>query len=203
MVDKEFIFETSNHQKIKIFMVLILVLILVIGTSAAVYSTFKESIQKSNSFKAAKSIIKNEIIALTPLGLFYIGFFGGFFFIFAPVELLFLKGLDNGNNPILMVILVLTGVLLSQAVNYFLGSRFSSVMLNFISKRKVYKVRITMNNYGNYAILFFSILPLPIDVLTFALGITRYNLLRLYVFLFLGNATKFTAIALAYYFFLK
>lgn len=188
---QKFINEISNHQKIKIFVISIVIAIVLIGLSVAIFSTFKSPILSSQPFKNTKSFVENEVLKLTPIGLFYLSFFGGFFFLFSPIELLFLKSLANGNQILFTLTLVMAGTLLAQAVNYFIGSRFSKIVFNIISKKRVYKAKRAVNKYGKYAIFLFSLLPLPIDILTFALGIAKYNLLRLYVFLFIGNLIKF------------
>ena len=203
MINKEYIYEISNFQKVKVFIISLILLTLIIGITIVSFTTFKEAINSSAPFIVIKDIIKNEITKLTPIGLFYLSLFGGLFFAFSPIELLFIKGLYNGNQIILSSILVIAGTLVSQFVNYFIGSRFSKLVFNFISIKKVYKTKRIINKYGSISILFFSILPLPVDILSFGLGITRYNLPRLFTYVFIGSIIKLIAISLFFKFILN
>ena len=193
-----FVQESSNRQKIKIFFVSLLLLIVIVSTITFAFLFFKESMDRSAPILALKSFINNEVKNVTPIGLFYLSFTGAFFFLFAPVELFFVIGLRHGNPVLISIFYVLAGMIPAHAVNYFVGSRFGSIILNFVSKKKVYGIRRKINKYGPYAILFFNILPLPADILTLALGMTKYNIIRLYTFMISGAIIKFTAIALFY-----
>ena len=194
MPDYCFIKETSNYQKLKVFFLSVLVAVVVIGAGIAVLTLYSEAITVSRPFRAIRGFVMQDISRFTPVGLFYLAFVGGLFFIPLPIEAFFFKGLLNGNPAMLSFFLVLAGILPSQAVDYFIGDRFSPVVMQFMSRKKVYKAKRWVNRYGPHAIFFFNVLPLPSPLLTFALGIAKYNPVRLYAFLVLGNIVKFGVI---------
>jgi len=194
----EFVKETSNKQKIRFFSISVLLLIILIIASFTLYSFFKDSINKSPSVKAFNNFIDDQVVKLTPIGLFYLCFIGSLFFLFAPLEAFFFLSLKAGSPIMLSLLFSMTGIILAHLINYFVGLKFGNFILNFMSKKKVYQTRRKINKYGIYTILIFNILPLPSDVLTFGLGITRYNILRLFVLTFIGNLIKFTFIVLSY-----
>ena len=66
--------------------------------------------------------------------------------------------------------------------------------MNFISKKKVYETRRFINRFGGYGVFLSNLSPLPAEILTFALGITKYNVYRLYTLQILGTVIKYVAI---------
>ncbi|HLC31799.1 MAG TPA: VTT domain-containing protein [Candidatus Nanoarchaeia archaeon] len=138
--------------------------------------------------------IKKDLVNTTPIGLFYGHFIGGIFFVPSADELIFYYGLSKGSPPFLLLIFALTGYMLSQVVNYFLGEKIGPHLMHFISKKKVYKTRRFVNKYGAYGIIIFNILPFPAPLLTFALGIAKYNKYRLYFLMLITKTIEYLAI---------
>ncbi|NOZ81402.1 MAG: VTT domain-containing protein [DPANN group archaeon] len=189
----EIIEEVSNSQNVKVLLVSILSLLLLIGLVFLVYS-YKEALVVQHSYEGVKELFEEDLANFTPLGLLILSFVGGFFFIPLPIEVFFFNGLLNGNSPWVSLLFVVIGYLPAQFINYVIGNRFASLVLTIFSRKKVYKVKRWVNRFGPYAIFGFNILPLPSPLLTFALGIANYNLLRLFFWMILGTILKYMVI---------
>ena len=196
-----FVYETSNYYKLKVFFVSLFVIVLILGFSISLFFSFREVLQGSSFFLESKEFFYRDIKDLTPIGMFYIGFFTALFFIPLPTELFFILSLNKGNSFVLTVSFLLAGFFVSQALNYYLGAKFSNFFLNLISKKKVYSIKRKVNKYGIYSIFAFNILPLPAPVLSFALGIAKYNVPKFAISLFVSNIIKFVILFLLYSFF--
>lgn len=134
----------------------------------------------------------------TPLGLFYGHFLGGLFFVPSADELIFYYGLLNGNSLLFSFIAALSGYLLAQLVNYVLGYNVGAFLLHLVSKRKVYRTKRWINKYGAYGIFVFNITPLPAPLLTFALGVTKYNFRRLFLITIVAKTLEYLVIIAAF-----
>lgn len=194
----EFVEETSNKQRLVVFFVSLFVVLLLLGSIITLYVIFRESINQSPSLHTFKTFVSNEVKSASPLGMFYVAFTGAFFFMFTPVEFFFALSLRNGNSPLLVLFFTLAGIIPAYLINYFIGAKAGGFILNFISKKRVYAARRKVNKYGVYAILLFSILPLPADLLTLGLGMTKYNILRLFSFILLGSLIKYGFLILVF-----
>lgn len=189
-----FIEEVSNKQKLKVFFVSLMFLTVVFAVFFMLFTFFSEGIYQSMSFQAIKEFFNEDIKKLTPLGLFYISFFGNLAFVTMPIEIPFFMSLTKGGPFFISLCFAMAGIIISQAINYVVGKKFSKIFFNFISPKKIYKIKRWVNNYGAYAIFGFNLLPLPSNELTFALGIAKYNSTRLFTLLVLGSIIKFFAI---------
>lgn len=190
----EFVMEVSNRQKIRVFFVSLLILI-VLFAIFLVFTTFlKEGIQQATSYQAVKGFFEKDIKKTTPLGIFYLSFFGNLLLIPLPIEIPFFIGLTKGNPFLFSLFLAIAGIIPSQAINYIIGTKFHKIIFTFISTKKIYKVKRWVDNYGAYALFGFHLLPLPSNELVFALGIAKYNITRLFFFILLGSIIKFSAI---------
>jgi len=193
MKDHYYIHEISNKPKIKFFLVTLILIIILTGATIAVIATF-DTLLTIPQVTSIKSAIYDEITSLSPAGLFYSGFFGGLFFLPIPQELFFYYSLTKG-HPILIAFLTINaGYLLAQAVNYFIGVKLNKPFMNLVSKKRLYKSRRFLNKHGAKAIFIFNFLPLPAPLLTFALGITRYNIYRMFFYTTLGTICKYLTI---------
>ena len=106
-------------------------------------------------------------------------------------ELFFYYGISKGSPIFLSLLMINAGFLLAQFVNYELGKKLNRFFLYFMSKKKLYKTRRFINKRGWVGVFLFNLLPLPAPLLTFALGITKYNIYRLFFFMVLGNIIKY------------
>src|SRR3989344_3666534 len=101
--------------------------------------------------------LKYNLINTTPIGLFYAHLIGSIFFVPSADELIFYYGLLNGNPVFFSFIAALTGYMLAQILNYFIGLKMSNFLLHIVSKKKVYQTKRLVNKYGVYGIFFFNI----------------------------------------------
>ncbi|MDO8508659.1 MAG: VTT domain-containing protein [Nanoarchaeota archaeon] len=196
MGDYYFVYETSNIKKIKVFAITLSVLIVVAFFAVTFQAKLYLAFQDSFIVNSIENLIEEEITELTPMGLFYAGVLGGSFIIPSPLEILFYLALSRGSDVLMSFLLLNLGLLLIQIVNYWLGAKFSPFILNFLSPKKVYKIRRLTNKYGAFLVFFVSLIPsLPYEVLTFALGIAKYNYYRLFILVTLGSLIKYAIIA--------
>ena len=197
-MEKEFYYikETSNKYKIRIFLTGLIVLMVFAGAIIAFVGTFNKLVLTFPGLELVKSITINEIKSSTSIGLFYTGLFGGLFFIPIPQEIFYYYGLLQNNSIILSLITVNAGFLLAQGINYFIGARLNNFFFQLTSKKRVYKVRRFINKHGAKGVFLFNLLPLPAPLLTFALGIAKYNIYRLFFYILLGTILKYGVIIL-------
>jgi len=193
MTDREFIYETSNYHKIKTFFAIVLAVMFLIGMIIAVRTVFDDALN-SESAQAFKHSVFLKIKDFTPTGLFFIGFGGALFFLPYSEEIFFILGLNNGNNPWISLFFIFAGVFPAHAINYWVGTRFSFAAMQFMSTKKIYKTKRMVNRWGPYAIFFCNLTPLPAPILSFSLGIAKYNTTRFWVFLVAGIVVKYMII---------
>ncbi|MFH0978680.1 MAG: VTT domain-containing protein [Candidatus Woesearchaeota archaeon] len=139
---------------------------------------------------------------ITPLKQFILGIISGIVFIPvpAPVELTFYIGLKQGNPVLLSMAAALLGFVIGSAISYLTGWKLSQQVVYLLSTRKIHAIRRKVNKYGAYAIILMNLVPAPSDVLSFSLGIVKYNAKRLFFFLMLAVIVKLIAIATFVYF---
>lgn len=186
--------ETSNGPKIKAFLITLLILIVLACTLLIFDDQFDNILSKVPVIYDSKNYILAEVEELSPAGLLYAGFFGGLFFVPIPQELLFYYALLKGNAIFLSFVTVNIGFLIAQLANYSLGSRLNKFFFNIISKKKLYSTRRFINHHGGKGVFLFNLLPLPAPLLTFALGIAKYNIYRLFFYMILGTLLKYSII---------
>ena len=197
----EFIEESSNYHRIKVFVFTLFITLIVASILISVSTVYKDAIGSSAPFLVLRYFILEDIKNSTPIGLLYIGFFTAIFFNPLPTEVFFVLGLIKGNPILLSSFFILLGFFASQAVNYFLGAKFSNFFLQFISKTKVYQAKRKVNKYGGLMIMIFNLLPLPAPLLSFALGIAKYNRTRFAVYFFISNIIKYLIVIGLFLFF--
>jgi membrane protein DedA with SNARE-associated domain len=142
--------------------------------------------------------LTENIKNLTLWGLFLAHLIGGIFFVPSPDEIIFYYGLIKGNNYFLALVFSTTGYMIAQLLNYWVGKKISPLIMHVISKKKVYETRRFVNKYGSIGIFIFNFLPFPGPLLTFALGIARYNAIRLFALTLLGKICKYAALILIF-----
>ncbi len=202
MGDYEFIQENSSWAKLWVLItsLLILFIILILGVF---FSTFFYEILYSIPYvNSWVSFITLNIKSLTLFGLFLAHLLGGIFFVPSPDEIIFYYGLIKGNNYFLALLFSSIGYMLAQVLNYYLGKKISPIIMHLISKKKVYDTRRYVNKYGAWGIFIFNFLPFPAPLLTFALGIARYNFTRLFVLTLVGKLAKYLLLIIVHALFL-
>ena len=115
-----FIHENSHIPKIKTFAFLLVALLVLLFTAlffSRITFIIYETIPFSHSIIQG---IKQDVIHITPAGLFYAHFIGGIFFVPSPDEAIFYFGLLQGNPLFISFCAAITGYMLAQVLNYFL-----------------------------------------------------------------------------------
>jgi len=198
MHDYHFIQENSHKKKIKALIITSAALIIILISGLFISNLWYEIIDAVPSIGKVISSVKTDVISTTPLGLFYANFIGGIFFVPSPDEVIFYYGLVKTHLIFLSLIASISGFMLAQLVNYYLGLTISPFILHIVSKKKVYSTRRFINKYGSYGVFLFNFLPFPAPLLTFALGIAKYNFYRLFLITFLGKLCKYALIILLF-----
>lgn len=183
--------ENSPVRKIKGLVFFILVSVIFLFLVFLVYKSWNNIIQTTPIVNKVMVSLKYNLVNTTPIGLFYGHFIGGIFFVPSADELIFYYGLLSGNPPLFSFFAALTGYMLAQILNYLAGSKMSTFILHIVSKKKVYRTKRWINKYGAYGVFFFNITPLPAPLLTFALGVTKYNFRRLFIIMILAKSLEY------------
>lgn len=196
------IFAYNRGRKIA-FGLSIIIGALAIAAFVAVYALF---LRDSDFFliaavNSAWKSISASIADSTLLGAFYTALIGGLFFVFMPLEVLFARFLGTGNPFLLVLLVFISGLVVSYTINYLVGMKLSGISKKIISPRKFYKTKNILNRYGAAAVYIFNALPLPSQPLAAILGVFRYNRTRFYVFFLLGQLTKYIVIGLGAHYF--
>jgi membrane protein YqaA with SNARE-associated domain len=197
MGDYEFVFETSRKEKVRAFVISLIVVLIIFAISGILGEKFLSYVLSSSQdkgFAFAKEAVTNVSLS----GLFWISFLGTSIFVPMPIELFYWISLTKSNGVILSFLIATLGFVLMQMINYWLGLKLSPFFMNILSKKKVFKIRRTVNKYGMWAVFALNVIPSPSELLTFALGLTKYNFTRLFVVLSLATAIKYGAMALFY-----
>lgn len=148
-----------------------------------------------NSFFAG---IANEVQNLTLTGAVYTSFFGGLFFVFMPLEIVFILFLGKGYSPALLTTIYLIGIVASYSINYFIGMKVSSFSKKVITYKKFYQIKSLLNKYGAWLIFVFNAFPFPSQPLSAILGVFKYSKPKFIFFVMLGQFVKYLVISLSY-----
>lgn len=190
-----FIYENSNFYKIKVFTFVFIFILILLALLIAFRETLWQAAKQNNLIQSIISLTKLKSVELTVSDLFFTGLLGGLFFIMMPLEVMFYSSIIKGSSPLLSIFMMVSGFVLAQAINYYIGIKFSPLVMNFVSKKKVYSVRRFINKHGSYGVFLINLSPLPSEILTFALGIAKYNSYRMFTFVILGTLLKYFTIA--------
>lgn len=191
MAEYYFISENGYWEKVKTLIILISLIIFVLAIGILFSTIWYSLVTAIPVIGTLAGLVRASIVETTPMGLFYGHFLGGIFFVPSPDEVIFYYGLLKGNSFILALISAITGYLLAQILNYFLGYKLGEYLMPFVSKKKMYKARRYVNKYGSYAIFIFNLIPSPAPLITFALGIAKYNFKKLFILTLLGKLLKY------------
>ncbi|MEK6909232.1 MAG: VTT domain-containing protein [Nanoarchaeota archaeon] len=199
MTDYNFIQENSHTHKIWTLISSIIILLIILIISIFFSTFFYQLLYSLPYFENLVLFLTDNIKNVTLWGLFLAHLIGGIFFVPSPDEIIFYYGLLKGNNYFLALIFSTIGYMISQVLNYYAGKKISPLIMHIISKKKVYEGRRFVNKYGSVGIFLFNFLPFPGPLLTFALGIARYNFARLFTLTLLGKICKYITLILIFY----
>ena len=198
MKDLNFIQENSHLSKIWTLISSIFVLLLIL-VGSIFFSTFFLSVLYSIPYlHILINLLIENVSKATILGLFYSHLVGGLFFIPSLDEVLFYYGLSKGHQYLIAFMSAISGYMIAQVINYYLGNKISPLIMHVVSKRKVYKARRFISKHGMWGILLFNFIPFPAPLLSFGLGIVKYNVVRLFTFTLIGLALKYIFLIIIY-----
>ncbi|OIO80483.1 hypothetical protein AUJ84_03415 [Candidatus Pacearchaeota archaeon CG1_02_32_132] len=201
MANYNFIYESTNYKKIGTIAASFLILFF-LAAGIVYYLVFSNQ----NYFGIALlekfgNFAREDLTNPSPWGLFYAGFVGSLFFIPVPQEIFLVSALIAGTSMYTAFIAIFIGTIAGNVFNYYAGIKLSPFFIHLASTRQLYKLRRLVNKFGVYAIFLFNLLPLPAPLLTFGLGITKYNSKKLFTALTLGVVFKYVAIIVLFYYF--
>ena len=108
-------------------------------------------------------------------------------------ELFFYQGLES--NPLALVLIIfMAGIWISYSINYFIGSRLTELAKKVIKLKRFYKIKAFVNRHGVVAVYILNVLPVVSQPTSMLLGVFKYNKLRFYIFMSLGQMTKYMLI---------
>jgi membrane protein YqaA with SNARE-associated domain len=188
----DFVFETTDELRTRLFTLAIVGSLAILGL-IAVWLFSAAGIQLPSIGEALRVLISGE--RASPMTLMIAAMLGGLFFLPIPIEAAYLVTVRAGSPPVLSALAVLGGLVVGHSVSYLIGWKLSRTVSSLVSSKKMYALRRKVNKYGSYAIFGINVIPAPSPILTFALGIARYNMLRLFSLFLLGNAVKFGVLA--------
>jgi len=194
MKNYNYIQENNRLSKIRSVVIFIISCLVFLFLAILFYKFWSSVIQTIPILNKIMISLRYNLTNTTPIGLFYGHFVGGIFFVPSADELIFYYGLLQGNPPLFSFGAALFGYMLAQVLNYLMGSKISTLVLHLVSKKKVYKTKRWVNKYGAYGIFLFNVTPLPAPLLTFALGVTKYNFKRLFLITIVAKVLEYLAI---------
>ena len=130
-------------------------------------------------------------------------FSGSLFFLFLPLEILFLTFLRNGANPVSLLLVTISVLVVSHSINYAIGKRLDALSKILISPKKFYKLKGLLNHYGPLLIFIVNALPLSSPVLSAILGSFRYRKIRFYLYTISGQIILYFSLILIHLYLLK
>jgi len=138
--------------------------------------------------------ITNEISQKTMVGLFYASFFGALFFVFLPIEVLFLYYVSLGYSVPVIIALTIIGNLMGLFLDYLFGFVLGARMLKFFLRSKFEKFHNMTEKWGGVIVVVGNIIPFPIQLASVIIGAARYSFVKFVIFTFLGLFVKLFAL---------
>ena len=187
-MQRDFVLETREHIKPRLYALVGVVSVALLFGGLALYGLFSGNWQFSD--------LAPDFDRLTPVTLLYTGVLSGLFFVPIPLEFAFLAGVRAGTPVGLSFLAVIAGFLVGNLVSYLVGWKLSRFVMHLVNAKQMYGLRRKVNKYGSVAVFLVSVVPGPSPQLTFALGMARYNMARLFVWFLAGNVVKYTVLSL-------
>lgn len=176
----------------------LLLFILVVSAVYVGYLYFQQDIiriLKMNPYVwAVFSHIAGEISRRTLMGLFYASFFGSLFFIFLPLEVLFLYYLSLGYSVPVMIALALIGNAIGLCLDYLFGFTVGASIVKFFFRKNFEKFHSMITKWGAFIVLIGNIIPFPIQVVSVIVGSARYSFKKFFFFTVIGIFAKLFAL---------
>ncbi len=133
--------------------------------------------------------ISHHIGNHTLLGLAYAGFFGSFFFIFIPLEPLYLYYLSLDHPAIFVTIIMIVSSIAGLVFDYGFGRLAGRWLFYRKNKEKIEKIEKRAERFGGLFLLLSNIVPfLPVQWICVFYGAFRYNFRKFMIYTFLGRS---------------
>lgn len=191
---EQFIYETSNNRTQR-FIALCLMILLALSGLFFILGGVDLASGGKVSGNEKTDLIPDFVKEVTLEKQFLVSAMSGMIIFPIPNEVPFYMGLKQGNDPLLSILLTVLGFSIGNCITYFLGLKLSKQVVYLLSTKKIYELRRKVNTWGIYAIIAVNIIPSPSDILTFGLGMVRYNFKRLFITLVISNMIKFSILA--------
>lgn len=180
--NKEVIFEISTFRKVRVVLVFGLFVLVLTGLFFVVDSLIITFSDGNISARSVFIALYKNVMSFSLLGLFFQALVAGLVFVPIPIDLSYIYALSIGRSALFTFLYINVGLFISNSINYFFGYKLSGPILNIVSKPGFYSVKRFFNRFGTITIFLFNILPMPAEMLSFALGVTKYNFLRFQLF---------------------
>jgi membrane protein YqaA with SNARE-associated domain len=141
--------------------------------------------------------IYTQVAQRTLLGLLYASVFGSLFFIFLPIEALFIYYNELPYSKADIFAITVFGNLVGQAANYGIGRLFGPRLVKKILKDDFDKFANIVMKYGSSIILIGNFLIFPIEPVSVVIGAGKYPFKRFMVLSFIGKMFKFALMLVA------
>lgn len=180
-------------------------LTIAVGLFLVVYMLYlKWSIilQKSPFVNSIYSFMYTNLAGKTFLGIMMMSFFGGLFFIFLPIEAIFVYYFESGRNMFLVTIAVIIGSLVALYVDYLFGFIFGEKIARKMLKKKFETFAGYLNRFGGFLIIAGNaIFIFPIELASVAIGSLKYNQKKFIIYTLIGKIIKFAIIGFILYYY--
>jgi membrane protein YqaA with SNARE-associated domain len=145
--------------------------------------------------------IIGEISERTILGLLYASFFGSLFFIFIPLEMIFLYYLTLGYSPPLLIALTMLGYLAGLSLDYLFGFAVGARLVKFFVGGKFEKFHDMVTKWGGIVVLLGNFILFPIQPVSVVIGSARYSYKKFFIFSAVGLFMKLFALIMLFVYF--
>jgi len=158
----------------RIFMLVIIVSVIYIA-----YLFFQDEIlailQMNPYVWAVVSHIFEEISERTLAGLFYAAFFGSLFFIFIPLEALFLYYISLQLPMPLIITLTMIGVIMGLSLDYLFGFIVGARVVKAVIGDNFDKFHKKIKKWGGVIVFFGNVIVFPIQPVSVVIGTAKYS----------------------------
>ena len=190
----------TSPKRLKIFFILFLAL-LVYFLYQPLLSMFYKYLFQYPSFAALFSDISREWLNRTLKGLFIMGFFGTFFLISFPSELIFFQYIETSTNLIIIIVTLTLANTLAMILNYGFGKIIGASLLKFLLKDKFEKYQNLTLSYGTFILVFGNVFVGPIEVLAVMFGASGYNFKKYLYIVIICRVLKYLSLIILYVYF--
>lgn len=136
------------------------------------------------------SHITGEIAGRTILGLLYASFFGSLFFIFLPMEVIFVYYLTLGYSIPLLIALTMLGYLIGLSIDYLFGFAVGTRIVKFFVREKFDRFHDMVTKWGGAVVFVGNLIIFPIQPVSVVVGSARYSYKKFFMFSALGFFAK-------------